>query len=39
VQEVPVSVLGGFTEGLDAEAGFEVDVAHLTVFGTCRKCR
>ena len=39
VAEVPVSVLDAFTEGLDAEAGFEVDVAHLTVFGTCGRCR
>jgi Fur family ferric uptake transcriptional regulator len=39
VQEVPASVLGGFTQALDAGVGFEVDVAHLTVFGTCRRCR
>jgi len=24
---------------LDAEYGFETDVGHLTVFGTCRDCR
>lgn len=39
VREVPVSAVEAFTGALDAESGFEVDVAHLTVFGTCRKCR
>jgi Fur family transcriptional regulator, ferric uptake regulator len=34
----PVAV-SSLVQALDAEYGFETDVGHLTVFGTCAQCR
>ncbi|HKR71711.1 MAG TPA: transcriptional repressor [Streptosporangiaceae bacterium] len=38
IQLEPVAV-GSLVRTLDAEYGFETDVGHLTVFGTCAACR
>ena len=38
IQLEPVAV-GPLVSTLDAEYGFETDVGHLTVFGTCSDCR
>jgi Fur family ferric uptake transcriptional regulator len=39
VQEVPEEALNPLVRELSVTRGFEVDVAHLTVFGTCQACR
>jgi Fur family ferric uptake transcriptional regulator len=39
ITEADPGVVGGVVERLDAELGFEADVRHLAVFGTCRACR
>ena len=38
IQLEPAAV-GSLVKTLDAEHGFETDVGHLTVFGTCAECR
>lgn len=38
IQLDPAAV-SSLVQTLDADHGFEVDVGHLTVFGTCRQCR
>ena len=38
IQLDPAAV-GALVRTLDAEYGFETDVGHLTVFGTCADCR
>jgi Fur family transcriptional regulator, ferric uptake regulator len=38
VQLEPAAV-GSLVRALEAEYGFETDVGHLTVFGTCARCR
>ena len=39
VIEAAPEVFEGMVARLDKEHGFDVDLGHLTVFGTCRKCR
>jgi Fur family transcriptional regulator, ferric uptake regulator len=39
VTEVPPSTVAALVRGLSADLGFETDVNHLTVFGTCVGCR
>jgi len=39
VTEVDPAVVSPLVGALDADYGFETDVGHLTVFGTCAKCR
>lgn len=39
VVELDEDEVAGFTGGLDQRYGFDVDIAHLTVEGTCRDCR
>jgi Fur family ferric uptake transcriptional regulator len=38
IQLEPAAV-GSLVTALEAEYGFETDVGHLTVFGTCARCR
>lgn len=38
VSEVPPAVVAPVVETLAAERGFNVDVGHFAVFGTCREC-
>ena len=39
VTELPPEAARPLVAALDSEHGFETDVRHLTVFGTCRECR
>jgi Fur family ferric uptake transcriptional regulator len=39
VIEVGTETASGLSRLLEREHGFETDVRHLTVFGTCRDCR
>ena len=39
VTELDPAAVGPLVTALDAEQGFETDVAHLTVFGRCADCR
>jgi len=39
VIQVGTETAAGLSELLEREHGFETDVRHLTVFGTCRECR
>jgi Fur family transcriptional regulator, ferric uptake regulator len=39
VTELPPETARPLVAALDEELGFETDVGHLTVFGTCRDCR
>ena len=39
VTELPPEAARPLVTALDSEHGFETDVRHLTVFGTCRECR
>ncbi len=39
VTELPPEAARPLVAALDEEHGFETDVRHLTVFGTCRDCR
>jgi Fur family ferric uptake transcriptional regulator len=39
VTEVGPAAVGALVSALHAEYGFETDVGHLTVFGTCAQCR
>jgi Fur family transcriptional regulator, ferric uptake regulator len=39
VTELPPEAARPLVTALDEEHGFETDVRHLTVFGTCRDCR
>jgi Fur family transcriptional regulator, ferric uptake regulator len=39
VTELPPEAARPLVTALDEEHGFETDVRHLTVFGTCRECR
>jgi hypothetical protein len=39
VTELAKEAAGPLVTALDQEHGFETDVGHLTVFGTCRNCR
>lgn len=39
VIEVGTETAAGLSRLLEKEHGFETDVRHLTVFGTCRECR
>jgi Fur family ferric uptake transcriptional regulator len=39
VTELPPEAALPLVTALDSEHGFETDVGHLTVFGTCRDCR
>jgi Fur family transcriptional regulator, ferric uptake regulator len=36
--QVEPSIAAGLVDDLDAQFGFQTDVRHLTVFGTCRDC-
>ncbi|WP_338090494.1 Fur family transcriptional regulator [Planosporangium thailandense] len=38
VDEVSPSVLDGLVQGLESSRGFSVDVGHVALFGTCRRC-
>ncbi len=38
VMQVEPSIAAGLVDDLDAQFGFQTDVRHLTVFGTCRDC-
>ena len=39
VTEVDPAAVSPLVSSLDAEYGFQTDVGHLTVFGTCAQCR
>ncbi len=39
IAQLEPAAVASLVTSLDAEYGFEVDVSHLTVFGTCAKCR
>jgi Fur family ferric uptake transcriptional regulator len=39
VTELDPAAVGPLVTALEAEQGFETDVAHLTVFGRCADCR
>ena len=39
VTQVDPAAVSSLVGSLDADYGFETDVGHLTVFGTCAKCR
>jgi Fur family ferric uptake transcriptional regulator len=39
VTQVEPAAVRSLVSSLDSEHGFETDVGHLTVFGTCRDCR
>jgi Fur family ferric uptake transcriptional regulator len=39
VTEVSAATVADLVEALSAELGFETEVSHLTVFGTCADCR
>lgn len=39
VREVPPQTVEPLVRALEADHGFEADVGHLTVFGTCQECR
>jgi Fur family ferric uptake transcriptional regulator len=39
ITQLDPAAVGSLVGALDAEYGFEVDVGHLTVFGTCAQCR
>jgi Fur family ferric uptake transcriptional regulator len=39
ITQVDPAVMGALVGTLDTEYGFETDLGHLTVFGTCAKCR
>ena len=39
VTELPLEAARPLVTALEEEHGFETDVRHLTVFGTCRECR
>lgn len=38
ITEVAPEVIEPMTRALDEEFGFDIDIGHLTVFGTCRSC-
>jgi Fur family ferric uptake transcriptional regulator len=38
VTQIEPSIAGGLVDDLAARFGFQTDVRHLTVFGTCRDC-
>jgi len=39
ITQVDPAAVGSLVTALDSDYGFEVDVGHLTVFGTCADCR
>jgi Fur family transcriptional regulator, ferric uptake regulator len=39
ITQVDPAAIGSLVTALDADYGFETDVGHLTVFGTCADCR
>jgi Fur family transcriptional regulator, ferric uptake regulator len=39
ITELEPTAVRSLVNALDAEHGFETDVGHLTVFGTCARCR
>jgi Fur family ferric uptake transcriptional regulator len=39
ITELDQAAVGPLVKSLDADYGFETDVGHLTVFGTCGRCR
>jgi Fur family ferric uptake transcriptional regulator len=39
VTQVEPAAVGSLVEGLREQLGFETDVGHLTVFGTCATCK
>ena len=39
VEGIPASVAKPFVDALDRERGFSTDLGHMTVQGTCTKCR
>jgi Fur family ferric uptake transcriptional regulator len=39
ITEPEPSAVSSLVQSLEANYGFETDVGHLTVFGTCRRCR
>jgi Fur family ferric uptake transcriptional regulator len=39
ITQIEPAAVGSLVTALDAEYGFETDVGHLTVFGTCARCR
>ncbi|HWF82799.1 MAG TPA: transcriptional repressor [Streptosporangiaceae bacterium] len=39
ITQLEPAAVGSLVTALEAEYGFETDVGHLTVFGTCARCR
>jgi len=39
ITELEPAAVKPFMDALEADYGFETDVGHLTVFGTCSRCR
>jgi Fur family ferric uptake transcriptional regulator len=39
ILQLDPAIVGSLVTSLEAEYGFETDVGHLTVFGTCAECR
>ncbi|HUC57445.1 MAG TPA: Fur family transcriptional regulator [Streptosporangiaceae bacterium] len=39
ITELDQAAVGPLVKSLESEYGFETDVGHLTVFGTCQECR
>src|SRR5712691_8468760 len=39
ITQLEPAAVSSFVTALEAEYGFETDVGHLTVFGTCSQCR
>jgi Fur family ferric uptake transcriptional regulator len=39
IAQLSPAAVGPLVSALDADYGFETDVGHLTVFGTCAQCR
>ncbi|HUJ06546.1 MAG TPA: Fur family transcriptional regulator [Streptosporangiaceae bacterium] len=39
ITQIDPPAVGPLVHALDDDYGFETDVGHLTVFGTCRQCR
>ena len=39
ITEIAPAAVRPLVSALDAEPGFQVDVGHLTIFGTCAACR
>ncbi len=39
VTSLPPEAVASMVEALRSQQGFETDVGHLTVFGTCKRCK